>query len=279
MPAVRLGSRLQLCDVVYLTIGGALCAAVPLRSGGLTATLVVAASTAAYAIFLRHSHPGSRPRLVGTYMATWALYAVSSHLIEAMRIPLQNARLLSWDEWLFVGQSPARIPEEHLAVWQLEVLALAYLSYHVYLQWALLDALWRNANWRADLSGRLFLAFGAGFIGYLVFPAAGPMSAFPDLFKPLPVAGFFTALNNGINAGLGARYDAFPSLHTLITLTLLAWDWQHLRTRFWIMIVPSLLMLAATLILRLHYAADLIASGVIFVLLMGLHAGLASKKT
>jgi len=277
VPAFRLGPRLQLYDAVYLAIGLVLCLAVPFRSGGLTATLSVAACTAAYAIFLGQSHPGSRPRLAAAYLATWALYAGSSHLIEVMRIPLQSARLLAWDKSLF-GQSPALLPNGNLAVWQWEVLALAYLSYHVYLQWALLDALSRDADWRADLSDWLFLAFGAGFIGYLVFPAAGPMSAFPDVCKPLPATGLFSALNNGINATLGARYDAFPSLHTLITLTLLAWDWRRLRVRFWIMIVPSLLMLASTLILRLHYAADLIASGVIFVLLMGIHAGLAHKK-
>ena len=62
---------------------------------------------------------------------------------------------------------------------------------------------------------------------------------------------------------MAAKYDAFPSLHVLMTLVLLGVDWHHWRWRFWIMLPFTLLMVAATLALRLHYAVDLVAGSVL----------------
>jgi membrane-associated phospholipid phosphatase len=73
--------------------------------------------------------------------------------------------------------------------------------------------------------------------------------------------------NEFLNAAASARYDAFPSLHVLVTLTLLRMDWREKRWRFWTMLGPSLVMIASTLALRLHYAVDLLASAILFALL------------
>ena len=75
---------------------------------------------------------------------------------------------------------------------------------------------------------------------------------------------------------MAARYDSFPSLHVLITLMLLGWDWRRFRGRFWIMLIPSMVMIASTVALRLHYTVDLLASGMLFV---GLHAFFERERT
>jgi hypothetical protein len=54
----------------------------------------------------------------------------------------------------------------------------------------------------------------------------------------------------------------------LITLCLLSFDWRHFRLRFWIMLTPALLILPATIALRLHYVVDVLASFVLFALLV-----------
>lgn len=278
MAPARRARHLQICDALYLGIGAGLVAALAVRSGNLPATVLVAIGTLAYALFLGKTQPGGVPRVVGAYLATWALYAGSSVFVEWLRLPLHSERLLQIDGLLF-GQSPAVTLHGKFAGWPREVLALAYMSYHLYLHWVLIDALFRDMGWRAELSERIFTAFGVGFIGYLVFPSVSPIWAFPELFGPQPPGGFFSRLNDAINANIGAKYDAFPSLHALIVLVMLAWDWRRLRYRFWVMIAPSLLMLAATLALGLHYAIDLIASGALFVILMSLHARLARRKS
>ncbi len=82
-------------------------------------------------------------------------------------------RFSGLDQWLF-GRSPAVALQDHLSVWTVELLALGYMSYHVYLHWVLIDSLFRTDAWRAGLSEQIFLAFGVGFIGCFTFPAASP---------------------------------------------------------------------------------------------------------
>lgn len=207
--------------------------------------------------------PGDKLRLLSAYGVAWALYAGSSVLVEKLGIPLRHRELLAADSLLhrpWTGSLPA---------WANDFFSAGYLSYHLYLHWACIDALLRDHSWRLRFSRRIFTAFGIGFIGYFTLPAASPAQAFPKLFPQAIAGGLITAWNDGINAAMAARYDSFPSLHILITLMLLGWDWRYFRGRFWIMLIPSMLMIAATVVLRLHYTVDLLASGILFV---GLHA-------
>ena len=263
--------RVQIHEVFYLWLGAALCLALLVLGSWKPAALLVAAPCACYFMLLRHTARGSVARLLAAYAVTWAFYAGSSALVGWLGVPLQHETLEMLDTVLF-GQMPADVIEHACSKWQFELLALGYMSYHAYLHWALLDSLRRGDPWRAALGERLFLAFGLGFVGYLVFPAAPPDAAFPGRFRDMISDGLFTQWNNYINSHMAARYDAFPSLHVLITATLLSWDWRHARWRFGVMLVPSLLMLVATLALRLHYAVDLLASAALFVILCLLHA-------
>jgi hypothetical protein len=218
---------------------------------------------AVYAVVIGFTLPGDKTRLIAAYAVAWAYYAGSSVLVEALQVPLRHQELLAADTALFdltpfTGTLPAGVND---------LLSAGYLSYHVYLHWAVIDALFRDGEWRWEMGKRLFTAFALGFIGYLTFPAAPPAQAFPELYTQPLAGGVITSWNTTLNAALAARYDAFPSLHALITLMLLSWDWSHFRTRFQIMLVPSLLMLVATLALRLHYAVDLIVSCILFALL------------
>lgn len=227
--------------------------------------LATAVLTCAYAAVQRMGEPGGRVRLIGAYVVTWALYAGSSALVEALGVPLRHNELLAADAALF-GVSPVLALRDVTSPWMNDLLSLGYMSYHIYLHWALLQVVISNKN-GALFGARLFTAFAVGFLGYLLYPAAPPLTAFPELF-PTPLAGgFLTHWNESINASMASRYDAFPSLHVLITLTLLAWDWDCFRLRFWLMLLPSLLMLVATLALRLHYAVDLLVAALLFFML------------
>ncbi len=204
-----------------------------------------------------------RARLLLNFAVAWLLYGGSSLMVEAMRLPLHHHELLAADTALF-GGTPAVMWRGRAAPWLNDTLSAAYLSYHVYINWAVIEALARSRPWRARFNRALVIAFVLCMPGYFLFPSATPASAFPELF-PVPVAGgFLTKGNAEICAALAARYDAFPSLHVFLTLTLLAWDWRMNRARFWIMLVPALLMAVSTLALRYHFAVDLIASAALF---------------
>ncbi|WP_395742398.1 phosphatase PAP2 family protein [Prosthecobacter sp.] len=260
---------MQIHEGLYLGFGVVLCVALACLHGWDVLLLEVAVLTCGYALLVRTSAAGGRMRLAGAYVATWALYAGSSMLVEALAVPLRHHELLAADAALF-GVSPVLALRGVTAPWMNDVLSAGYMSYHVYLHWALLQAFIQDGR-RLLFSSRLFTAFAVGFAGYLLYPAAPPLTAFPELFSaPLP-GGLLTHWNEQINHAMASRYDAFPSLHVLITLTLLAWDWRCFRLRFWLMLLPSLLMLAATLVLRLHYAVDLLAAALLFLILHFAH--------
>jgi urea transporter len=113
----------------------------------------------------------------------------------------------------------------------------------------------------------VFLAFAAGFLGYLLVPAVGPKDAFPSLFTSALNGGVVTRVNAEVVARGGAVYDAFPSLHILITVVLLDLDFRHARRRFWMMFPVVTGLAVSTVYFRYHYAVDLLAAVVMFVVL------------
>ncbi|RBP48005.1 PAP2 superfamily protein [Roseimicrobium gellanilyticum] len=258
---------MQVHEALFLALGLILLLALTVHCGvARDSTLVAAAATAGYASVLFLSQKGSRTRLLACAMVTWLLYVGSSDIIEALQLPVHSAQILAWDTWL-LGGTPSVSWQGALSPWMVGVLSAAYLSYQVYVHWAFLSA-WRlSTAERMEFTRCVFTTFVVGFSGYFLFPAATPAAAFPELFAAPLGGGAVTAFNEMLNGSIAARYDAFPSMHVLATATLLAWDFRFYRARFWVMLLPALLMAVGTLYLRLHYFADLLASGMLFVVL------------
>ena len=57
---------------------------------------------------------------------------------------------------------------------------------------------------------RVFSVYAAGFIGYLLMPAAGPYLATPDAFSHTITGGWMTALNDAIVRRGSNHVDVFP---------------------------------------------------------------------
>lgn len=267
MSRVFFTSRIQAHEAFFLVLGSVLAVVLMVYHGLVQeVTLGVAASTVGYAGVLFLSRKGSRVRLVASAVVTWLLYVGSSAIIEALRLPLHSAQLLAWDAWL-LGATPAVAWQGVLLPWMVEVLSVAYLSYQVYVHWAFLSAWCLSTELRREFMRCVFTTFAVGFSVYFLFPAATPAMAFPELFTASTQGGAITSFNEMLNARIAARYDAFPSMHVLVTLTLLAWDFQNHRVRFWLMLLPALFMAIGTLYLRLHYLTDLVASVALFAVL------------
>lgn len=242
--------RLERHEQLYglLGVGWALtlCAA-----GAVGTAMTAAGLVLAFLLVSRLDRAGNARFLMG-YLATWILYACSTPFVEQAGLSDHGEALARCDVWLF-GQSPATFFSD-LSFWQIEFLSAGYLTYHGYLHWALIDAMRRDGAWRSAFALCLYLSFGSGFLGYSLYPAAPPEAlAMVD-------AGPVTRLNGWINDHMAARYDAFPSLHVLVTGAILLWDYRHLRWRFKIMILPSLVMLVSTIALRFHYIIDVLVS-------------------
>lgn len=152
-----------------------------------------------------------------------------------------------------------------------DALTLAYLFFFVVLifgpgYYCLRDL----ARFRVCIVG-LFVLYALGFCGYVALPAAGPWQFLDASLLPLP-RGPFSSLMHPVIGGASNGVDVFPSIHFAASLYLLVFDWWHHRRRFWLWLVPIVLLWLSTVALRYHYLVDLFA-GVVIALL-----GLASAR-
>lgn len=196
--------------------------------------------------------------LSGYFFVLWYYLSAGMFVVD-MELPVRDAQLLAADEALF-GATPSTALYRFQTYWLSELMSGCYLLYLVYLHAAILyvcfipdEKVQRFGNW-------LLSIFAIGLSGYLMFPASGPGFAFPELFKtPMP-GGPITEFNGWVVASGSNRFDAFPSLHVLITSALLIFDYRYHPRRFTWMLAPSLGIFISTIYLRYHYLVDLFAS-------------------
>ena len=109
-------------------------------------------------------------------------------------------------------------------------------------------------------TGCLFI----GYLGYLLLPAVGPHAHLPEFAAPI-AGDWIGPLIRARNAGHGGHFprDAFPSLHTANAVTLLIAAWRHERRVLYVYGLPMLGLIAATMLLRYHYAVDVLAGALL----------------
>jgi len=203
-------------------------------------------------------------RLACAYLYILWFFNAVRQIVPALHIPLQDGLLLSLDR-LLLGETPAALIVPN--AWLTEIASVAYLTYLVYLHIALIRHGLANMERARRFWNYLFAAYALGFAGYLLVPAIGPKAAFPQLFAMPLGAGWLARLNEGIVARGSAVYDVFPSLHILITCVILDFEYRLSRRVFWCVLPFALLIFASTIYLRYHYAVDLLAGALCFLLL------------
>jgi membrane-associated phospholipid phosphatase len=180
--------------------------------------------------------------------------------VPLLGIPKVDGLLLHWDRAL-LGETPALTWEPWLRPW-LEDLAMAdYLFFFYYLiagpgYYCLQDV----RLFRKCIVG-LFTMYGLAFMGYTIFPAAGP-HCWMSFKTPLQGPWLFDWTIKTVNEGSNSM-DVFPSIHLAASFYLLLFDWQHARRRFWWVLTPCLMLWFSTMYLRFHYFVDLLAGVVV----------------
>ncbi|MDF1663394.1 MAG: phosphatase PAP2 family protein [Planctomycetota bacterium] len=255
-------------ELALLLVGFILCCALIVRAAsfGLVLESILTFVTYGGLVFYlvkKESLASHRVRLVMAYLFTFWFYSAIERMTPALGFPVRDGGLRKIDELLFSEMPALSFQSWSSDAWT-EFFSLCYLTYHIYFHCVLGFALWTGKTIER-LGNIVFLAFALGFVGYLLVPAIGPAAAFPELFLPLPEGYLIADLNRGVVAEGSSVYDVFPSLHGLITATLLFFDFREHRTRFWIMLGPCLGLLVSTLYLRYHYATDLLAAAICFV--------------
>lgn len=184
-----------------------------------------------------------------------------------------DTMLLEWDKAL-LGETPAVSYQTWSQPWLNDLLMLGYLFFFIHLvvvpgSYCVRDL----ARFRQCIVG-LFTLYGVGFLSYTLVPAGGPHRW---MTFDVPLAGIIVlpAMLDTVNAGSNG-VDVFPSLHLAVSFYLLVFDWWHARARFWIVLVPCILLWLSTVLLRFHYFVDLI--GGFLLAILGLMAAVNFHK-
>jgi hypothetical protein len=140
-----------------------------------------------------------------------------------------------------------------------EILSFCYLLFFPYLMISWGYYAYRGMPMLRKLFVGLFTIYGIGFLGYTLFPAAGPHLAYPEVFS-VPLTGWMVTRFNALIVENGSNgVDVFPSLHGAVSCFLLFFDFRNARWRHRVYLVPCVGIWLATIYLRYHYAVDLLA--------------------
>jgi membrane-associated phospholipid phosphatase len=141
-----------------------------------------------------------------------------------------------------------------------DILQIAYSTY--YFLPILLGVVLKIKKREEEFQKSLFLillCFYLSYIGYILFPALGPRYAIEHLHeKALEGFLFSENIQKILNLLEGIKRDAFPSGHTGIALLVLFLSLRYEKFLFWILLIPVILLIFATIYCRYHYAVDVI---------------------
>ena len=266
--------RWQRHEILLSLLGVLTVLALAIRVGPANmATIYCAVTTTAFCLIVastrRHSHHVvQKYRFITAFLYVLWFYKAIEIIVPALGNPPHDGVLLDVDQTLF-GVTPSVPVQAWTTTWANELLSGCYLMYLVYLHACVIHSWYMPLNFTRQFANWMYSVYAIGLAGYLLYPAIGPENAFRELYGPDLEGPLITPLNRWIVNSGSSVYDAFPSLHVLVTLSLLEFDRQRVRRRFYWMILPVVGIVASTIYLRYHYAVDLIAGGLLFVAARG----------
>jgi hypothetical protein len=191
-------------------------------------------------------------------------------LVDVLTPVLRDAELATLEMRLFGFQVSVLISHA-VPPWLQDVLMVCYYGHFI---WALVLGVVLYVNKRAAAFDEFLLGlslfFSLSFAAYTLVPAVGPRFFLLEEF-PEPLTGpLLTPLLDSLMRTPVFMRDCFPSGHTGATLLVLFYAFRFSRRVFWIMLLPGMGLIAATLAGRFHYATDLVAVLPVVVLVAGL---------
>lgn len=200
-----------------------------------------------------------RPRLVYCAVIVEALFYLIRGAVDALGVPLIDVRLERADLALF-GFNPNLALERFSPAPLNDLLSVCYLlAFLPYIAAAFFSYYRGELEIFKRFCAGLFTVYALGFLGYTLWPAAGPYASMADRFAaPLSGSWITTAHHAFVSRGTNG-IDAFPSLHCALTAFVLAFDRRNAPVRFRLMLVPVALLWAATVFLRYHFVVDIAA--------------------
>jgi membrane-associated phospholipid phosphatase len=209
-------------------------------------------------LLVPHGRIAKHARLLGRVMASFLVMLFSfeavTHYITARELPLQDMALQYWDSLLFGGKQPAEwlepINTHHLTLF----LSVIYLSWFALTYGSIFFMWWSGRQAVLEYSAATLMTFYIGYLIYIIVPAFGPIFTYS-----------YSTPMTGLTAMMMDRRlftpvaDAFPSLHTGISVIMFILVRKYSKKWFWFYAPVTVLIIISTVYLRIHYAIDVIA--------------------
>ena len=221
------------------------------------------------------------PRIVAAFFPLVPVLGVydSLRFIPELNPGDRDDLLISIDRAVLGGDASVWL-ERISTPWLTDLLQGAYLVYYV-LPIILLGTLYRRQPCVAKEAGQardhgrafdlcvvaLLLSHYLAFTGYMAVPALGPRFALAPMYRT-DLTGLLVTepIRHFLDALEGIKRDAFPSGHVSAALISIHYMFRF-TPRLALCALPAVsLMIFATLYLRYHYAADILAGGMLATL-------------
>lgn len=253
-------TTLSILAVVVATLAVAVAAGAPLGASlALHAAMLAAFAVLAWRIGARE---GAVARGIAVMAVMFTLYTTLGHVAFAAVPWVADPWLEAADRALLLGRSPSLAVEPLAPTGWAELLSFAYAMFIPYLYVSiLLSLVGRPPAERDEFVTGFAVLYALSFLGYLFLPARGPIVEMADAFT-LPIHGgaFHRVVVRSVEQ-VGGPHGAFPSLHVGASLFATLFDLRHrnpLRALIYFPLVATIAL--ATLVLRYHYAVDLLAA-------------------
>ena len=202
-------------------------------------------------------------RGIGVIGVMFTLYTTLGHVAFAAIPWLADPWLAAADRALLLGRSPSLAVEPIGATRWAVLLSFAYAMFIPYLYLSIiLSLVGRPPAERDEFVTGFAILYALSFLGYLFLPARGPVVWMAgDFTLPIHGGAFHRIILKSVEQ-VGGPHGAFPSLHVGASLYATLFDLRHRNPLRALIYFPLVALIAlATLVLRYHYAVDLLAAG------------------
>ncbi len=204
-------------------------------------------------------------RVAATWFIILQIYNSTSFLSFALNPFSADAGLYRIDQFL-CGQTPG----EWLAVvanvfWLNELLGFSYiyLVIFAYIWLGVASMRWPEPH-RHRVYDALGITYAFGFLGYLLFPAKGPIATLHTQLPEL-IGSFFTWQASAVVDSHGGPHGALPSMHAAASVLLLLGTASYRPKRLLYLIPMVIVILWSTMQLRFHYVVDLLVGSLLAI--------------
>ncbi len=185
-----------------------------------------------------------------------------------------DQQLINLDEWIF-GIELSKALDRVTTPWLTEAMMFAYTVYVPLIIFVALFCYFKSGKIAGeDYLVHLTLAYFLSYLGFLIYPVAGPLFYQPEIYTNPLKGGLFTYFGEWIRQNAHYPGGNLPSPHCAAGTIMLVMSYKYNRSIYYILLPIIILLYISTVYGRYHYAMD----GVLGILLGFLIPGISKKK-